>query len=315
MKTLRMIGMALFAVLMCVNFASCSNDDGVENQEPQKCTISIGCTGEILDIINKPLSRAGEEETGIYTVVVRSEGKIQAEGSFKSMDNLTVDLIQGVKYSLEVTYHPDDTSEPTEKFDYTLKSNSSFMDDMWQFRRIDAYFGYVNEYTAIANGTVDIFMKRVSFGLNITAKGLPENASVKVNLSLESFNQFDKICELTKDSPDYDGIHVFHKWNYVGVYNGKYEISEGKYVNYYNISTLQIILKRTDGREVILAEESITLERNKKTFIKINIGQSADITSGGIKLEWEEEDLKNGTGYEVNGDEGTIVETEINTES
>ena len=31
MKTFRMIGMALFAILMCVNFASCGNDD--ENTE------------------------------------------------------------------------------------------------------------------------------------------------------------------------------------------------------------------------------------------------------------------------------------------
>ena len=312
MKTLRMIGIALFAVLMCVNFASCSNDDA-EKLEPQKCTISIGCTGEILDIINKPLSRVGEEETGIYTVVVSSEGKVQAEGSFKSMDNLTVDLIQGVKYSIAVTYHPDDTSIPTEEFDYTLKSASSFIEDNWQFRRIDAYYGYVNESTAIANGTVDIFMNRVSFGLNITAKDLPENASVKVMLRLESFNSFDKICELTKVEPDYDDIHVFQKWTYEGVYNVRYVISEGGYVNYYNQSTLQIILKRTDGREVILAEKLIILERNKKTFIKINIGQSADITSGGIELEWEEGDMGNGTGYEVDGEEGTIVETEINT--
>ena len=33
MKTFRMIGMALFAVLMCVNFTSCSSDDDDETQE------------------------------------------------------------------------------------------------------------------------------------------------------------------------------------------------------------------------------------------------------------------------------------------
>lgn len=36
MKTLRMIGMALFTVLMCVNFASCSNDDNDINIEKQQ---------------------------------------------------------------------------------------------------------------------------------------------------------------------------------------------------------------------------------------------------------------------------------------
>ena len=33
MKTLRMFGMALLAVLMCVNFVSCSNDDDEESAE------------------------------------------------------------------------------------------------------------------------------------------------------------------------------------------------------------------------------------------------------------------------------------------
>lgn len=31
MKTFRLIGMALLAIMLCVNFASCSNDDKVEN--------------------------------------------------------------------------------------------------------------------------------------------------------------------------------------------------------------------------------------------------------------------------------------------
>ena len=34
MKTFRMIGMALFAILMCVNFASCGNDDGEIPSDP-----------------------------------------------------------------------------------------------------------------------------------------------------------------------------------------------------------------------------------------------------------------------------------------
>lgn len=39
MKTFRMIGMALFAVLMCVNLASCSSDDDDDVQVPEDFTI------------------------------------------------------------------------------------------------------------------------------------------------------------------------------------------------------------------------------------------------------------------------------------
>ena len=38
MKTLRFIGMALFAVLMCVNFASCSSDDDLNEENDNKKT-------------------------------------------------------------------------------------------------------------------------------------------------------------------------------------------------------------------------------------------------------------------------------------
>jgi len=33
MKTFRLIGMALFAIMMCVNFTACSSDDDEENFE------------------------------------------------------------------------------------------------------------------------------------------------------------------------------------------------------------------------------------------------------------------------------------------
>ena len=33
MKTFRLIGMALFAIMMCVNFTACSIDDDEENFE------------------------------------------------------------------------------------------------------------------------------------------------------------------------------------------------------------------------------------------------------------------------------------------
>ena len=42
MKTLRLVGMALFAVLMCVNFASCSSDDDPTEESPQYELVTSG---------------------------------------------------------------------------------------------------------------------------------------------------------------------------------------------------------------------------------------------------------------------------------
>lgn len=314
MKTLRMFGMALLAILMCVNFTSCSNEDDLEIQEPQKCTISLGCTGEILDITNKPLSRNGEEELGLYTIQVVSNNKTCAKGTFKSLDGLTVDLFLGETYMFLVTYEPDNTSDATNSFDYTLKDYSNTSVHQY-FVKGDSYFGELSEYTATANGVAEIYMKRMSFGLNVSVIDLPEDASVTVKLDpyyVSLSPSFMTICELTKTDDEYDEIHILDKGDYRNVYRGTWGNADG-YLNFYMTPRLQVLLKRTDGKEVVLAEEDIKVERNKKTYIKINIGNSADITSGEFDITFEEGEFEDGNEYDVNGDEGTIVETPITT--
>ena len=41
MKTFRLIGMALLAVVMCVNFASCSDDDEPSKNDDGVCTTIV----------------------------------------------------------------------------------------------------------------------------------------------------------------------------------------------------------------------------------------------------------------------------------
>ena len=41
MKTFRFIGMALLAIVMCVNFASCSDDDEIVSRVASKLSIDI----------------------------------------------------------------------------------------------------------------------------------------------------------------------------------------------------------------------------------------------------------------------------------
>ena len=70
MKTLRFFGMALFAVLMCVNLASCSSDD-IEPNESQKgkeVVVSLGFSGDF-EISESPLSRATSNDLYIVDVI------------------------------------------------------------------------------------------------------------------------------------------------------------------------------------------------------------------------------------------------------
>ena len=117
-----------------------------------------------------------------------------------------------------------------------------------------------------------------------------------------------KICTLTNNEA-YDAIYSFPDWKYSKVYKG---VSSGDtYVNYYENADLKIILKRVDGVQQTLAEETIIVERNKKTYATINVGKKDDALSSGITITIDDEDMSDGTQYDIDGEEGTITKTEI----
>ena len=98
MKELRLVGMAFMAILMCVNFVACSNNEVPIPEEPQKdklITVGLKCTGEFLDITNSPFSRVEggdeyhiqvfslEEKTEDGALVLTEEGKRVAERTYE----------------------------------------------------------------------------------------------------------------------------------------------------------------------------------------------------------------------------------------
>ena len=118
MKTLRMFGMVLFAVLMCVNFASCSNEEITPDNPNQEKYITVGldCVGEYLEIKDSPLSRAGGDayEIQVYTV---GEGAY-AHGKFSSLDGLTIKLFKHKKYRFKIAVTVGDSGYDTQ-FEYS----------------------------------------------------------------------------------------------------------------------------------------------------------------------------------------------------
>ncbi len=310
MKTLRMIGIALFAVLMCVNFASCSSEEIAEKLEPQKYTISLACVGEILDISQGPMTRTTTKTTAnIYKVRIISGNKVYAHGSFASMDNLTVDLLNGNIYNIDVTYILNSSETPTNIISY---DQYDFIDGplavkYQTYETSDVYYGIQEEYTPTANGIVSIHMKRMVFGFNIKTNDLVDGATLDIYL-VPSGSVSSKICTLTNNEA-YDAIYSFPDWQYSKVYKG---VSSGDtYVNYYENADLKIILKRVDGVQQTLAEETIIVERNKKTYATINVGKKDDALSSGITITIDDEDMSDGTQYDIDGEEGTITKTEI----
>ena len=311
MKILRMIGMALFAVLMCVNFASCSNEDEVESQETDKIKVSLGCTGEIIDITQEPLTRT-ETTSGIYTILVFSDDMVYAEGTFSSVENLSIELIASKTYNFEVKYKPNSSDTPTDEFEYKTR-RPSIESMMPYYEESDLYYGLYEGYTPTVDGEVEIYMRRMSFGIKATVNNLVEGA--KVNVILQRGNVTKKLnMELTKAKPSDEKTFTLAYGDYDKTFSKIYKGlgTKDNYVNYYEEANLHIVLTRIDGKEVALLNEPIIIERNKRSCITINIGNSASGTSNDFSITQEKEGMVDGNTYEVEGEEGTIVDTTIN---
>lgn len=311
MKTFKLIEMALLAVVMSINFTSCSDDDVMEI--PQRYTISLACAGEILDISDEPLTRTNK--SNIYEITVYADGAKYATGSFDTVDNLTIDLLEGKIYSFKVSYTLDYVITPTNKFNYSVGSSSSGTVYTPEFyRKFDVYYGTYENYTPSANGSIEIYMKRMSFGLKLIAEDLTEGMSIKTKLKRNYNDSTTESPEtLTYSSPECERIYSFEgndSWD--KVYQGVRKDEE--YVNYYETAILQIILVRSDNIEVDLGTYNIIVERNKKTCITIKAGNSGSKLSNGVVITAENEEMTDGKQYEIDGKEGTITETSIVTE-
>ena len=115
MKTLRLIGMALFAILLSVNFTACSNNDEiiVNDDEQETYTVKLGLGGEILNIKDEPLSRATSDD--LYGIQVYSTPNKElgtgatptwtkyAYGLFDNPESISINLLKGYKYKFVAT--------------------------------------------------------------------------------------------------------------------------------------------------------------------------------------------------------------------
>lgn len=122
MKTFRFIGMALFAVLMCVNFTSCSGGDDDPTEEPEEGGVVVNGKN-LVKIVGKSANGSYSET---YTFSYDNKGRLIAateaeeEGGYKETD--TFELVWGddaIKVTEKSTYSG---SIYTESYIFTLKN-------------------------------------------------------------------------------------------------------------------------------------------------------------------------------------------------
>ena len=104
MKLFRFFSIALTAIALCANFASCSNEsDKIIDQEEKikMCTVKINVEN-IVNIVEQPMGRA-EENTDLYLIAVRkvSDSNTYAYGLFDNLNNITIQLVEGEAYLIQ----------------------------------------------------------------------------------------------------------------------------------------------------------------------------------------------------------------------
>lgn len=325
MRTFRQIGMVLAAVLMCVNFASCSNEEELVTDNPQEgkyITVGLGCKGEFLDFADSPLGRSTDDELygiQVYTLTENSnytdgyEQTYYAYGMFTSLDNVKIKLLDNQLYRFEVSIvidplknggsYYDWFNQPSTEFTYSTTEHI-YVDDI-SHRKHDRFYGKLDKYTPEENGSVDIYTKRVSYGAKYIAQELTEG-TLSVDVIPEGTYGYDYTVELTSEAPINDDIYTFTSIQ--SAWKGIWDKETEEYKNYYKNKKLSINWTKADGTVLPLGTYTVTFKRNVKTTIKIKAENLN--TESGIKVYKEEVSMIDDENiYEING--GTITEVPV----
>lgn len=209
---------------------SCSKDETENNKEPNDdnnmVTVSLGMTGDILEVEESPLSKA-VETADIYGVQIYSSPKNEdnyepyGSGIFLDKSKMQVKLFKDRKYKFEMTVFPDGELEGkivltgykgpfynyaniTDSINYNEdralgQLGQSYVNiinvyggyDTWAHPLIDRYYGKLIDYIPTENSTINIDLKRVVAGLTfkITNTSKETNVTFFTSLKVEIGNE------------------------------------------------------------------------------------------------------------------------------
>ncbi|MBR5541877.1 MAG: hypothetical protein IKU64_05910 [Bacteroides sp.] len=334
MKAFRLIGMALVAMCLCMNFASCSNEDVLAPEDPQGekyVTVGLGCTGEFLEFSDSPMGRAATDELYGIQVYALTENESYssgyastpyAYGVYTSLDNVKIRLLQGQKYKFEVgividpykiysysstNFFGKGLTENTSEFVYS-SSEVVHADGYVSSGLVmihDRYYGELDVYTPTENGTVDIHTKRVAYGVRYETIGLATDETFTVEVSQQGSSS--KLYTLEVGSEPLDDIYTFR--NIRSAWQGKWNSTTGAYdLNYTSNKTLTISWNKADGTIVPMGTYPVTFKRNVKTTIRIKA--EANDLENGIRVFKEDVAMVDDENiYEITG--GEVVEVPV----
>lgn len=336
MKSLRLLGMAMMAVMMCMNFASCSNEDVLASEDPKEpkyVTVGLGCTGEFLEFSESQMGRAATDELYGIEVYALTENGTDSDGNpiysetnyafgmFTSLDNVKIKLLEDQKYRFLVSividpfknghyywFNKDYSSYFNENGEFVYSSSDEiYLYGITSYNH-DRYYGELDVYTPKQNESVEIHTKRVAYGVKYEATGLGDGDTFLVEV--KNVGSSSKLYDIEFGAENYESIYTF--WSIISAWRGSpiYDSTTGKYEyeNYYTDKQLTISWKKADGTVVPMGTYTVTFKRNVKTTIRIK-AENLDLDNGILVYKEEVSMADDDVIYDISG--GTVVEKDV----
>lgn len=308
--------MIAFAML----FVSCSNELQEEQSTPKTYTVSLGVKGEILDVIQTPLTKSGENNN-LYGIQVYSTNTPDdnnsyspyAYGLFDDISNISITLLDGHYYRFVCTmvlngknilrhnvgkyYYPfcnfsDGATSVENRFKITTQTYLSdlgggttfLIANSYKRPNTDRYYGEISGFQPTTNSTINIEMKRTVFGIKFIAEGLTEG-----NLKIEMDYAPELYIDSTEAKHEIEDIFTF--------YNVAMAFSKENYSE--DIKT-SIYWEKADGTEVPIAVNyTLTFTRKMMHTVRINLAGTSTKGESPISITLEDGTLGTGKDYTI----------------
>lgn len=302
---------------------ACSKDETENNKQPNDddnnmVTVSLGMTGDILEVEESPLSKA-VETADIYGVQIYSSPKDEDNyqpyggGRFIDKSKIQVKLFKDRKYKFEVTVFPNgeyEVDENGEKWahtgikipmgadgmdiadsiryvDYEIGQLNGSMVDISGYTMnrmpIDRYYGKLVDYTPTENSNVNIDLKRVVAGLTFKIKGLTNQSTLKIEI--EESPTIDIKGDGVTDELTYNSLMCLR-----GESIGQYEYNRYFYTDIWfenPVDEVPFKFTWTNGERTESFTQTVTLKRKMNYTFRITIPETF-LVSNGITVTEEE---------------------------
>ena len=291
-------------------------------QEAKEYLVPIKMAGEILEIEEGPLTKAGENND-LYGFQINSKkaGETSyspyAYGLFDDISDVKVKLISGAEYEFVCTMVMDWKSKiwginhagQGTPFKMNLNNYNEFIYDTKDsyendFKRgltevgmelyyvipnTDRYYGTIDKIDPLSASSLSINMKRVVFGLKCIADGLTEG-ELKIRVMKYTSDDSPYLSIKTRGDQSVEEIYTFDSF---------YLDDNGDLSRAY---TLEVTHIHVDNTQEIIVNEYMTFKRNKKTIVTIKIKKSnGDTGTKGVDVVLDDTPMTDGDKVVIDG--------------